>query len=282
MIAVVRIKIPMAGIEPFCSLPADPPPLSPGESRRAYVCPDHPENLTTEPGRCPIDRKQCEPRPLSDYQRLRWWCPMHPNVTADQAGASCKACGGMILVAQSDLVPSSGPGAERATVGGCRRGCTQGCLRREHARHVRRRRGRPGPALRRRLPGRSRSGTGPAGRDRRCVSARCRDALEPQPRSRLLRSGPRRTQAALGPRWHDQRERFRSPRTAFRQLCARRSPAGRAPEALPGDEQAARLDGDAGAHRRRPAGSSSSAATAAKTHSDEIPSKYLSSRSTHH
>jgi membrane fusion protein, copper/silver efflux system len=98
MIADVRIKVPMAGIEPFCSAPIDPPRLVAGESRQAYVCPDHPANLTAEPGRCPVDHKDREPRPLSDYQRLRWWCPMHPSVTADLAGASCKACGGMILV----------------------------------------------------------------------------------------------------------------------------------------------------------------------------------------
>jgi hypothetical protein len=98
MIAVVRVKIPMAGIEPFRSLPADPPRLSVIEARRVYVCPDHPENPTTKPGNCPIDRKQYEFRPLSDYERLRWWCPMHPNVTADQGGTSCNACGGMALV----------------------------------------------------------------------------------------------------------------------------------------------------------------------------------------
>jgi membrane fusion protein, copper/silver efflux system len=98
LIAVVRVKVPMAGIEPFRSLPADPPRLSASEPRRVYVCPDHPENTTVKPGSCPIDRKQREFRPLSDYQRLRWWCPMHPNVTADQGGASCKACGGMSLV----------------------------------------------------------------------------------------------------------------------------------------------------------------------------------------
>jgi len=97
MIAVVRVQVPMAAIEPFCSLPVDPPQLLVGEPRHAYVCPNHLDNSTAEPSRCPIDRKQREPRPLSDYQRLRLSCPMHPNVTADQAGASCKACG-MILV----------------------------------------------------------------------------------------------------------------------------------------------------------------------------------------
>ena len=54
-------------------------------------------NLAVDAGRCPIDRKPREARPLSDFQRLRWWCPMHPSVTADQPGAVCKACGGMVL-----------------------------------------------------------------------------------------------------------------------------------------------------------------------------------------
>ena len=97
MIAVVRITIPMAALEPFRSLPSDPPRLSAGEPRIVYACPDHPENLTVDAGRCPIDRKQQDPRPLSDFQRVRWWCPMHPSVTADRPGEVCKACGGMVL-----------------------------------------------------------------------------------------------------------------------------------------------------------------------------------------
>jgi Cu(I)/Ag(I) efflux system membrane fusion protein len=97
MIAVVRVTIPMAELEPFRSQPADPPPLSPGEPRLAYVCPDHPEKIAVAPGRCPIDQNRREPAPLSDHQRLRWWCPMHPKVTADAPGAVCKECGGMVL-----------------------------------------------------------------------------------------------------------------------------------------------------------------------------------------
>jgi membrane fusion protein, copper/silver efflux system len=97
MIAVVRITIPMAALEPFHSMPADPPPLTAGEARIAYTCPDHPEDLTIDSGRCPVDKKPREARLLSDFQRLRWWCPMHPNVTADQPGKLCKACGGMVL-----------------------------------------------------------------------------------------------------------------------------------------------------------------------------------------
>jgi membrane fusion protein, copper/silver efflux system len=97
MIAVARISIPMAALEPFRSLPADPPPLSAGEPRTVYVCPFHVDSLTVDSGRCPIDQKQKDPRPLNDFQRVRWWCPMHPDVTAGQPGSVCQACGGMTL-----------------------------------------------------------------------------------------------------------------------------------------------------------------------------------------
>jgi membrane fusion protein, copper/silver efflux system len=97
MFAVVHVTVPMATLEPFRSLPADPPRLSPGEPTIAYVCPDHPDNLAIHPGKCPIDQKQREARPLSDFQRVRWWCPMHPSVTADRPKAVCSACGGMVL-----------------------------------------------------------------------------------------------------------------------------------------------------------------------------------------
>ncbi len=97
MIVVVRIKVPVAALEPFRSLPSDPPPLAKGEPRQVYACPDHADTLASEPGRCPIDRNVRVARPLADHQRLRWWCPMHPNVTADHSGASCSECGGMAL-----------------------------------------------------------------------------------------------------------------------------------------------------------------------------------------
>jgi membrane fusion protein, copper/silver efflux system len=97
MIAVVRITIPMAALEPFRSLPADPPRLSRDESRIVYVCPYHSDSLTVDSGLCAIDKKQRDPRPLGDLQRVRWWCPMHPSVTADRLGSVCQACGGMVL-----------------------------------------------------------------------------------------------------------------------------------------------------------------------------------------
>jgi hypothetical protein len=97
MIAVVRVKIAMAALEPFRSLPADPPPLAAGEPRRVYACPEHAGAVALDSGRCPVDRNAREPRTLADHQRLRWWCPMHPAVTAERAGAQCRECGGMRL-----------------------------------------------------------------------------------------------------------------------------------------------------------------------------------------
>jgi hypothetical protein len=98
MIAIVKITIPVAALEPFHSMPSDPPRLSPGDARVVYLCADHPEKLAVATGTCSIDRKPLESRSLSDYERLRWWCPMHPRVTAERAGSVCQDCGGMALV----------------------------------------------------------------------------------------------------------------------------------------------------------------------------------------
>jgi hypothetical protein len=98
MIVVVRVMIPVAELEPFRSVPADPPRLTPAEPRQVFACPDHGESIMVEAGRCPLDQKPRELRPLSEFQRLLWWCPMHPAVTADVPGGECKACGGMVLV----------------------------------------------------------------------------------------------------------------------------------------------------------------------------------------
>jgi hypothetical protein len=97
MTAVARLEIPLAELEPFRSLPSDPPPLSSGEARVAYVCPEHLDSVAAKAGRCPLDQNRLEPRSLSDYQRLRWWCPMHPNVTAERPEKVCEQCGGMLL-----------------------------------------------------------------------------------------------------------------------------------------------------------------------------------------
>ncbi|HJT77798.1 MAG TPA: heavy metal-binding domain-containing protein, partial [Gemmataceae bacterium] len=93
-----RIRVPVQQTEPFRSLPTGPVVLAPGEPRTVYACPAHPEQLSEQPGRCPVDQRELEPQPLAANQRLGWWCPMHPKVTADRPGATCPECGGMKLV----------------------------------------------------------------------------------------------------------------------------------------------------------------------------------------
>jgi Cu(I)/Ag(I) efflux system membrane fusion protein len=93
-----RVFVPMAAVEPFRSLPSDPPPLKPGDRRRVHACADHPDVVTERPGNCPRDGQPLGRRDLAANQRVSWWCPMHPEVTAEVAGQACEACGGMTLV----------------------------------------------------------------------------------------------------------------------------------------------------------------------------------------
>jgi membrane fusion protein, copper/silver efflux system len=97
MIVDVTCRVPVSELEPFRSLPTDPPPLKPGEPRQLYSCPEHPDILEIKPGRCSVEGNDLMARPIAEAQRIRWWCPMHPAVTADRPGARCQECGGMIL-----------------------------------------------------------------------------------------------------------------------------------------------------------------------------------------
>ena len=94
----VRIHVPIASLEPFCSQPTDPEPVTPNEQRRVFVCPKHPDVLSDVAGKCPRDELALVELPLSDSQRLRYWCPMHPHVTSSLPGKVCDECGGMPLV----------------------------------------------------------------------------------------------------------------------------------------------------------------------------------------
>ena len=85
-------------VEPFRSQPSQPPPLAKNEPRNLFTCMDHPDIAATKPGKCPRDQQPLMPRTLLANQRVRWWCPMHPDVTADHDGAKCEACSGMLLV----------------------------------------------------------------------------------------------------------------------------------------------------------------------------------------
>lgn len=93
------VRRPVAELEPYRSLPSDPPPLNKGDLLAVYVCPQHPEVLATDRGICPVDRdNKLQRQPLLGNQRVVWRCPVHPDVTADHAGVTCQACGGMKLV----------------------------------------------------------------------------------------------------------------------------------------------------------------------------------------
>jgi hypothetical protein len=105
---LVRVELPVQQTEPFRSVPTGTPPQRPGDPRTVYVCPDHPEHLQENPGRCPHDQKELEPRPLAANQCLGWWCPMHPRVTSDRPGAECPECHGMKLVPR--VITYSPPG----------------------------------------------------------------------------------------------------------------------------------------------------------------------------
>ncbi|WP_165066427.1 heavy metal-binding domain-containing protein [Paludisphaera rhizosphaerae] len=96
----VRIKAayPIEQVDPFRNQPSTPPALMVGEPRRLFTCMEHADVVRDAPGRCPRDGSDLMERPLREDQRVRWWCPMHPETTADRGGAKCEACQGMALV----------------------------------------------------------------------------------------------------------------------------------------------------------------------------------------
>ncbi len=95
---VLKVTTPVECLEPFKSLPSFPPELVAGEARTVFQCMDHRDVVSLTAGRCPRDQQDLMRRPLTIRQRLRWWCPMHPGVTADAAGGACEPCGGMKLI----------------------------------------------------------------------------------------------------------------------------------------------------------------------------------------
>jgi hypothetical protein len=97
LIATIRSSQPLADLEPFRSMPRNPPVSRPGEPRRLYACVDHADSTALRRGACPLDRKERVLRELGELERIRWWCPMHPTVTAEVPGATCRECGGMEL-----------------------------------------------------------------------------------------------------------------------------------------------------------------------------------------
>ena len=111
----VRVRGAVDRLEPFRGQPTTPPPLVPGEPRRLYACMEHPDVVHDAAGRCPRDGVELTARATRADQRVRWWCPMHPGVTADRPGAACDACGGMALAPR--LVSYRPPGSVLALPG---------------------------------------------------------------------------------------------------------------------------------------------------------------------
>lgn len=98
MSVIARLESPIDQLGPFRSQPSGAPPLGADAQRKVYVCPDHPGVPHAAAGVCPEDDKKLVPHRLADNQRLQWWCPMHPKVTADHPGEECEPCNGMKLL----------------------------------------------------------------------------------------------------------------------------------------------------------------------------------------
>jgi hypothetical protein len=87
-----------ADVEPFQSQPRNAPELVEKEPRMAYVCAQHPDEVRPTPGRCPLDATELLPQELGPQERLRWRCPLHPQVIADEAGGTCPQCADLPLL----------------------------------------------------------------------------------------------------------------------------------------------------------------------------------------
>jgi membrane fusion protein, copper/silver efflux system len=98
MSVVARLHSPIDRLGPFRSQPSGPPPLDPDAPRKVYLCPDHPDAPHLAAGVCPEDDNKLLAHRLNENQRLEWWCPMHPKVTADHPGEECGPCNGMKLL----------------------------------------------------------------------------------------------------------------------------------------------------------------------------------------
>ncbi len=98
MEVAAQFQMPIAGVEPFRSQPTDPEPLATGEPRSVFVCPEHGDVIADAAGKCPRDGLPFVEQPLAENERLRYWCPMHPQVVARETGHKCEQCNAMPLV----------------------------------------------------------------------------------------------------------------------------------------------------------------------------------------
>ena len=88
------------------SIVASMPLLYGGEvqTSSSYVCPMHPEVISSEPGTCPKCGMKLVPTQTETPAPVSYVCPMHPEVTSAEPG-TCPKCG-MRLV-PSDALPAS-------------------------------------------------------------------------------------------------------------------------------------------------------------------------------
>jgi len=100
MYAMATIRTPVAELEPFRSAAAPVPKPAGAPAGEAWTCSMYASVVATGPGKCPECGMDLEKRALRPGEKVEWWCPMHPGVTADHAGEACAKCDGMKLVAR--------------------------------------------------------------------------------------------------------------------------------------------------------------------------------------
>lgn len=71
-------------VGPIEPLPDEPGPIEPGAAGEyTYVCPEHPDQTSHEPGKCPI----CEAYMEADTEdEVEYYCPDHPEFVQDEPG----------------------------------------------------------------------------------------------------------------------------------------------------------------------------------------------------
>ena len=103
---------------PVTSPVTGPPPSgTPGgtatPSAFTYVCPDHPDQKSDKPAKCPTCDK---PMKADTTEPVEYFCPMHPEVVSSEPGV-CEKCGGMVLQARPAGGVTPPTGGEKAEPG---------------------------------------------------------------------------------------------------------------------------------------------------------------------
>lgn len=93
-----HIQVPVVELADIQARLPEPPPLRDDEPRRVYESSDQPGKFRLEPATSLAQLQKWMVRDLAPNERLRWGCARHPDVLAEQPGATCKDCGDMPLV----------------------------------------------------------------------------------------------------------------------------------------------------------------------------------------